>query len=68
MATHTIEERLAALESEVNLLKQRQGNAKPWWQAIVGTFKDDPAYEEAMRYGREWRESFRPEPDQDTSS
>lgn len=32
-------------------------DGQPWWQRIRGTFKDDPAYDEAMRLGREWRES-----------
>lgn len=30
---------------------------KPWWEEIRGTFRDDPVYDEAMRLGREWRES-----------
>lgn len=32
---------------------------KPWWERIAGTFADSPAYEEAMRLGREYRESLR---------
>lgn len=67
MAAPTIEERLAALEAEVARLKERQlGDEakKPWWEEIWGTFKDDPHYEEAMRLGREYRESLRPEDDE----
>jgi hypothetical protein len=31
----------------------------PWWKKIAGIFADDPAFEEAMGLGREWRQSFR---------
>ena len=64
MAALSIEERLAALEVEVARLKQSQAETTksnpPWWQEIRGRFKDDPAYVEAMQYGREYRESLRP--------
>ena len=58
----TMDERIAALESEVAWLKQcMPGPAgpspEPWWEQIRGAFKDDPAYVEAMRLGREWREA-----------
>lgn len=66
MAATELEERVARLEAEVERLKQGSVGAtpvkKPWWEEIRGTFKDDPAYKEAMRLGREWRHSqnFRP--------
>ena len=64
MAMLTLEERVAALESEVARLKQERANEappkKPWWEEIRGTFKDDTAYQEAMRLGREYRASLRP--------
>jgi hypothetical protein len=64
MAVPQIEQRVAALEAEVTLLKQKLETvtkpATPWWQAIYGTFAGDPLYEEAMRSGREYRESLRP--------
>ena len=65
MPAGTMEERLEALETRLDLL-QRQveertpstpPQAKRGWKAIVGTFADDPLYQEAMRRGREWRES-----------
>lgn len=64
MAVAHIEQRVAALEAEVSRLKQEleavAKSARPWWQEIYGTFADDPLYEEAMRAGREYRESLRP--------
>lgn len=64
----SVEERLSNLEEEVARLKEagRNGdaNALPWWERIRGSFKDDPDYDEAMRLGRQWRESFRPKDDE----
>ena len=72
MATVTLEERVAALEAEFALLKKDHTNEaqpqKPWWEEIRGTFKNDPAYEEAMRLGREYRESLRPKDEEEPGS
>lgn len=65
MATDTLEERLNTLETRLDTLQrqfeerlaQSPKKEKRGWQAIVGTFTDDSLYEEAMRLGREWRES-----------
>ena len=66
MAARELEARVAALEVELSRLKQQLHTvvkpAKPWWEEIYGTFADDPMYEEAMRLGREYRESLRPKP------
>jgi hypothetical protein len=66
MAVPEIELRVAMLESEVAQLKRQveaaAKPARPWWQEIYGTFANDPLYEEAMRLGREYRESLRPKP------
>jgi hypothetical protein len=68
-AVKSLEERVEALEGEVTRLKQARPNGaeppQPWWEAIWGTFKDDPEYEEAMRLGREYRESLRPKDEED---
>jgi hypothetical protein len=69
MAELSLEERVAALEAEVARLKQERESAAqtqtPWWEEIRGTFRNDPIYIEAMRLGREYRESLRPKDDKD---
>ena len=63
MSAQTIEERLTAVETELQELKREKEQTKernkaiPWWEQTRGQFKDDPMYDEAMRLGREWRES-----------
>lgn len=65
MAVKSLKQRVEALELEVARLKPRtEGADKPsdsWLEKVWGSFANDPIYEEAMRLGREWRESFRPE-------
>jgi hypothetical protein len=64
MAATNLERRVRALEGEVAKLKQRLTAAPhaqlPWWERVYGAFENDPAYDEAMRLGREYRESLRP--------
>lgn len=60
----SVEERLVALEREVARLRckvegQEQGE-RAWWKQIAGTFENDPYYAEAMKLGRQYRESLRP--------
>jgi hypothetical protein len=59
-----LERRIHALEAQVAWLKAKLeeavGPQVPWWQKIMGSFENDPEFDEAMRLGREWRESFRP--------
>lgn len=57
-----LEERVALLEAEVAEIKHKiddNSSLTPWWEKIAGTFTDNPAYDEAMQLGREYRESFR---------
>jgi hypothetical protein len=59
------EERMETLETRLDRLQllmkerlpQQRNDAKRGWQAIIGSFAEDPLYEEAMRLGREWRDS-----------
>ncbi len=68
----TLSRRIVDLEEQVLRLSQ-QVNSKqpsdesPWWKRIVGVYKDDPEFEEAMRLGREYRESLRPKDDKDSA-
>ncbi|MBO3458586.1 hypothetical protein G7B40_006435 [Aetokthonos hydrillicola Thurmond2011] len=61
MSPLQIEQRLSNLEAEVSQIKQALLNSaiptKPWWEDITGIFADDPAFEEAMALGREYRQS-----------
>jgi hypothetical protein len=60
-----LEQRVAALEAEVAKLKSKleeRETSLPWWERIVGTFQDDPIYEQAMQLGRQYRQSLRPRP------
>ena len=72
MATTSVEERLATLETEVAELKKRIETenppaALPWWEKIFGTFDGSEEHAEAMRLGREYRESLRPKNDEDAA-
>jgi len=64
MAAPEIELRVAALEAKIDeiqrFLKAVAPDTRPWWEHVVGAFADDPAFEEAMRLGRKYRESLRP--------
>jgi hypothetical protein len=65
MSTNILEERLSELEKRVRRIEERSGvsceeNA-PWWRKIAGRFRDNPEFDEAMRLGREYRESLRPD-------
>jgi hypothetical protein len=55
-----LEDRVALLETEVARLKNKiETESQPWWEKIAGAFAENPAYDEAMRLGREYRESLR---------
>jgi hypothetical protein len=60
MTNTEIEKRIAVLEAEVALLKsksEKNGNAETPWYKRIPKFGGNPAYEEASRLGREYRES-----------
>lgn len=55
-----LEERVALLETEVLSLKRLltpSSSDQPWWEQISGTFADTPAFDEAVRLGRIYREA-----------
>jgi hypothetical protein len=60
MATATVEERLMAVEVDLDEIKKQLKEIKPaaktpWWNLHFGAFKDSPYYDEAMRLGAEYR-------------
>jgi hypothetical protein len=60
--SQTLEERIARLEREVDLLKSRrpEETKKDWIAQITGSFADDPDFDEIVRLGREMRQADRP--------
>jgi hypothetical protein len=65
MASARLEQRVAALETEVARLKRKleeQETIRPWWEQIAGAFQNDSLYERAMRLGQHYRRSLRPKP------
>jgi hypothetical protein len=66
MATVKLADRVAVLEAEVArlkaLLEEKEKPKQDWLDKVWGAFAGDPGHEEAVRLGREWRESFRPKP------
>ncbi|ETX04413.1 hypothetical protein [Candidatus Entotheonella palauensis] len=60
MAEASIEERLAAVEIAVKDLRSRLVNVPSspnWLEQITGSFKNKPAFEDVLKYGREWRQA-----------
>lgn len=59
MSNTEVETRISVLENELATLKKKfeqiEKKELPWWKQRIGTFADDPAHEEAMRLGREYR-------------
>ena len=58
----SLEERLAAVEEAITQLQKQVTSQEPtnWLQEITGSFKDEPAFEELLAYGRAIRQSDKP--------
>ena len=61
MQDSNLVQRVAALEAELERIKQYlpDTTVTPWWQDCLGTFENDPAYDDAMQLGQDYRESLR---------
>jgi len=65
MQTHlTLEQRVAALEEEVAVLKRRLEDPLPkegksWLDDVIGSMKDYSEFREVLRFGAEWRRAQR---------
>jgi hypothetical protein len=65
-ANSTIEGRLEAVEEAVAELKRKlevQPPSPNWLDQVIGIFRDEPAFEEVVRLGREFRMADRPDED-----
>ncbi len=66
MMTQTqLEERLLAVETALKEIQRRLATLPPapnWLDEIIGSFKDEPAFEEVIAFGRAFREA-QPYPD-----
>lgn len=63
MSPGTLEERVAAVEVAVRELQQALLARKPapdWLDYVIGSMKDEPAFDEVLTHGRAIRESDRP--------
>jgi len=59
MATNTsLEERLAAIEAAIAELQKQAATPQPtnWLQQVTGSFRDEPAFDEVLAYGRAIRQ------------
>jgi hypothetical protein len=57
-----IELRLATLEQELaqvkaGIIPSPALKKQPWWVEMSGSGADNPLFEDAVRYGQEWRDS-----------
>ena len=70
MSEASIEQRLAAVESAVRDLQRRLAS-KPvspsWLEQVIGSLKDEPAFDEVIAYGKAMREADRLSDDHEES-
>jgi hypothetical protein len=67
MSEATLEQRVGELENAVNELREAMKARKPasdWLDQVIGSMKDEPAFDEVLAYGRAIRQADRPSPDQ----
>ena len=55
-----LEQRVAVIERDLQDLRRRVVDEN-WLSHFDGAFEGEPAFDEVLRYGREFRESDRPE-------
>jgi len=63
-----IEDRLTAVERAIEELRQQLARKQTdnWLDHFIGTFENEPAFEEVVRLGREYRQSDRQPDDHST--
>ena len=68
MPSEPLEDRLSLVEKELAELKHLLATNKsdisaPWWEGMFGSFAQSEGFEEAVRLGRAYRETLRPNDD-----
>jgi hypothetical protein len=66
MSKTALEERVTALEEAVHDLQQAAKARVPapdWLDRVIGSMKDEPAFDEVLAHGRAFRQSDRPADD-----
>jgi hypothetical protein len=67
MPRATLEERMAALEDAMRELQESMKAHSPapdWLDRLIGSMKDEPAFDEVLAYGQAIRQADRPADDQ----
>lgn len=67
MPEATLDERMTAIEQAVRELQEMMKARQPapdWLDRVIGSMKDDPAFDEVLAYGRAIRHADRPAEDQ----
>ena len=67
MPEATLEQRLKTLEEAVRELQEALRGRKPapdWLDRVIGSMKDEPAFDEVLAHGRAIRQADRPAEDQ----
>ncbi len=63
MSDATLEQRMTILENKVRELQEAMKGRTPasdWLDRVIGSMKDEPAFDDVLKYGREFREADRP--------
>jgi hypothetical protein len=62
----TLEDRVRELEAQMQevLATQKSRDQQAGWEQIIGSFSESEGFDEAMRLGREYRDSLRPDNDE----
>jgi hypothetical protein len=67
MPEATLEERMAVLEEAVRELQEALKARQPapdWLDHVIGSMKDEPAFDEVLAHGRALRHADRPDEEQ----
>jgi hypothetical protein len=52
-----LEQELTQMKAVMTYLSLRSPKKQPWWVEMSGSGADNPIFEDAVRYGQEWRDS-----------